>query len=229
MWLFDKNMKFKVITLFPDFLKSLDNFSVIGRAIKSGKIEIENICLRDFGRGSYCQVDDKPYGGGIGMLLKVDVLYDAIKFAKPKKSAKSRVILLSAEGDRFNQEKAEKLTKLDEIILVCGHYEGFDKRVDKYVDEKISIGDYILSGGEIPAMAIIDSVSRLIPGVLGKDESARIESFSKIDGQRLLEYPQYTRPEEFEGDKVPEVLLSGNHIKINEWQKANRTKPHKNT
>ncbi|MCX6809639.1 MAG: tRNA (guanosine(37)-N1)-methyltransferase TrmD [Candidatus Berkelbacteria bacterium] len=222
-------MKFKVITLFPDFLKSLDNYSVIGRAIKSGKIEIENICLRDFGKGSYCQVDDKPYGGGIGMLLKVDVLYDAIKFAKPKKSAKSKIILLSAEGDRFNQEKAEKLTDLDEIILVCGHYEGFDRRVDKYVDEKISIGDFILSGGEIPAMAIIDSVSRLTPGVLGKDESAHIESFSEIEGERLLEHSQYTRPEEFKGDKVPEVLLSGNHKKISEWQKTNRCKLREDT
>jgi tRNA (guanine37-N1)-methyltransferase len=218
-------MKFKVITLFPDFVEQLRNYSVIGRAIRAGKIEIETINLRDFGLGSYKQVDDKPYGGGVGMLLRVDVLYQAIQKATAlwgTKSKNRRIILMSPDGKTFDQTKAEKLASLDEIVLVCGHYEGFDKRVEKFVDEKISVGNYIVSGGELPAMIIIDAISRLIPGVLGKNESNKDESFSKKNGKRYLEYPQYTRPEEFMGERVPEVLISGNHKKIDDWRKHNR-------
>jgi tRNA (guanine37-N1)-methyltransferase len=218
-------MKFKVVTLFPEFIDQLRNYSVIGRAIRTGKIEIETINLRDFGLGSYKQVDDKPYGGGVGMLLRVDVLHQAIQKATAPWQAKSknhRIILISPDGKTFDQVKAEKLANLNEIILICGHYEGFDRRVEKFVDEKISVGNYIVSGGELPAMIIIDAISRLIPGVLGKDESNQDESFSQKDGKRYFEYPQYTRPEEFMGKKVPDVLISGNHKKIDDWRKHNR-------
>lgn len=218
-------MKFKVITLFPEFIKTLENYSIIGRAIGKGLIRVEPINLRDFGLGSYKQVDDKPYGGGVGMLLRVDVLHQAIQKASTgwrTKSKNRRVILISPDGKTFNQAKAEELISLNEIVLVCGHYEGFDKRVEEFVDEKISVGNYIVSGGELPAMTIIDAISRLIPGVLGKDESKQDESFSQIDSKRYFEYPQYTRPEEFMGKKVPDVLISGNHKEIEGWRKQNR-------
>ncbi|MDH4358640.1 MAG: tRNA (guanosine(37)-N1)-methyltransferase TrmD [Candidatus Berkelbacteria bacterium] len=215
-------MKFKVITLFPEFIKRLEGYSIIGRAVKNKKIKIEAINLRDFGIGSYKQVDDKPYGGGLGMLLRVDVVGPAIESARKKTVKRSRVILLSPEGKKFNQESAEKFSSLDELTIVCGHYEGFDERIKEYTDEVVSIGDYILSGGEIPAMSIIDSVSRLIPGVLGKDMSSKTESFSKLEGKRIVESPQYTRPEEFKGKTVPKILLSGDHKKIEAWQKLNQ-------
>ena len=217
-------MKFKVVTLFPEFIDSLRDYSIIGRALKNKIISLESINIRDFGLGRHKQVDDKPYGGGVGMLLKVDVLHAAIKKAAPRKSIKRKVILLSPEGRTFNQSVAQELSKLDEIVLVCGHYEGFDRRVDNYVDDKISIGEYVLSGGEIAALAIIDTVSRLKSGVLGKDESKDIESFSKVDDNLILEHPQYTRPESYKDDKVPEVLLSGHHKQIDEWQKKHQIK-----
>lgn len=214
-------MKFKIVTLFPEFIKNLQNYSVIGRAISSGLIMLETINIRSFGLGKYQQVDDKPYGGGVGMLLRVDVLYKAIRKAAPRKSKKRYIILLSADGEKFNQRTAEELTKFEEIVLVCGHYEGFDERIEKYVDKKISIGDFVLTGGEIPAMAIVDSVSRLKRGVLGKDESSLNETFSIIGGHEIIEHPQYTRPYDFKGDKVPDILLSGNHKKIKSWQEKN--------
>jgi len=212
-------MKFKVVTLFPDFVKQLKNYSIIGRAIRGGKICLETVDIRDYGLGNYKQVDDRPYGGGIGMLLRVDVLYRAIKKAAPRKSKSRIVIMLDAAGEKYTQQTAKDLTKYDEIILVCGHYEGFDKRIENYVDKKISIGEYIITGGELPAMAIIDSTCRLLPGVLGKDESSQFETFSFINGKRIVENPQFTRPSEFKGEKVPEVLISGNHKKINSWIK----------
>jgi len=215
-------LKFKVITLFPEFIKTLENYSVIGRAANKGIIKIEPINLRDFGLGSYKQVDDKPYGGGPGMLLRVDVLHQAIQKANLRSSKNRRIILLSPDGKTFDQAKAEELTNFNEIVLVCGHYEGFDARVEDFVDEKISVGNYIVSGGELPALTVIDAVSRLIPGVLGKDESNQDESFSQKDDERYLEYPQYTRPEEFRGKKVPDILISGDHQEIEKWRKQSR-------
>jgi len=215
-------MKFTVITLFPEFIKNLEGYSIIGRAIKEQKITVETISLRDFGIGSYKQVDDKPYGGGVGMLLRADTVVPAIKSARKKAAKGSKVILLSPEGKKYNQKLAEKFSSYKELIIVCGHYEGFDERIKGYVDEVVSIGGYVLSGGEIAAMSIIDSVSRLIPGVLGKDESSKTESFSEHEGKRIIESPQYTRPEEFEEKNVPEVLLSGNHKKIEAWRKSNQ-------
>jgi len=213
-------MKFKVITLFPDFVKTLENYSIIGRAIKDSKISLETQNLRDFGLGAHRQVDDRPYGGGAGMLMRVDVVVPAIEKALKRASKKHSVILLSPDGKRLKQEKVEKLAQLDELILVCGHYEGFDRRIEEYMDEKISVGDFVVSGGELPALLIIDAVSRLLPGVLGKDESSKTESFSKVGGRRVLEFPQYTRPEKYKGKAVPKVLLSGNHKEIEEWRKG---------
>jgi tRNA (guanine37-N1)-methyltransferase len=215
-------MKFTIITLFPDFIKSLDQYSIIGRAKKNKKIEIRTIDLREFGIGPHKQVDDKPYGGGVGMLLKVDVVSRTIKYARKKAKSKHIVIMLSPEGKSYSQEVVEKYTNFDEIIILCGHYEGFDARITNLVDEVISIGPYVLTGGEIPAMAIVDSVSRHISGVLGKDYSSETESFSISGGKRIIEYPQYTRPEEFNGKKVPEILLSGDHKKIAAWQESKK-------
>lgn len=217
-------MKFKVISLFPEFIDSLKTYSIIGRAINSKKIILEALQLRDFGLGKYKQVDDKPYGGGIGMLLRVDVIYRALKKVAPRKSKKRLTVLLSAQGEQFTQRIAEEMSGFDEIVLVCGHYEGHDQRIEELVDRKISLGKYVVSGGEIPAMIIIDSVSRLIPGVLGKDESSDIESYNLKDGQEILEFPQYTRPFDFKGKKVPDILLSGNHKKIDVWKEKNTKK-----
>lgn len=207
-------MKFTIITLFPEFIQNLESYSVIGRAIRDEKIELEVINLRDFGIGSYKQVDDKPYGGGAGMLFRVDVVSRAIKFAKDKALKKNKVILLCPAGEVFTQKKAQAFKDTKELIIVCGHYEGFDRRIYNYVDEVISIGEYVLSGGEIAAMAIVDSVARLNEGVLGNADSLTEETFLSDK-----EYPQYTRPEEFEGKKVPDVLLSGDPKKISAWQK----------
>ncbi len=211
-------MKFTVITLFPDFVKSLENYSIIGRAINKHLIELETINLRDFGIGNYKQIDDKPFGGNPGMLMRVDVVVPAIREAtKTNHKIKQKTVLLCPTGKKFDQKMANDLAKLDRVVLVCGHYEGFDKRIEEYVDEKISIGDYVLSGGEIPAMAIIDSASRQVDGVLGNPESLNAESFSNSQDSASLEAPQYTRPRDFEGKTIPEVLLSGDPKKINEW------------
>jgi len=212
-------VKFKIITLFPEFVESLKEYSVIGRAIDKKLIKVETINLRNFGVGKHKQVDDKPYGGGVGMLLRVDVMAQAIKFAKDKsKPKKTKVILLSPQGKQFDQEKAIELSDFDEIVLVCGHYEGFDERIRSLIDEEISIGPYILTGGEIPAMTVIDSISRLKKGVLGKTESYKTETFTTVGDKKIIEYPQYTRPETYGKVKVPEVLLSGDHKKIKGWQ-----------
>lgn len=204
-------MKISIITLFPEVFEPILNSSILKRAQAKKKVSFEIINLRDFGEGKHKVVDDRPYGGGAGMVLKADVLAKALA-----KAGKGKVVLTSASGKPYKQKVAQKLSKLDHIIIVCGHYEGVDQRfIDKYIDEEVSIGDYVLTGGEIPAMVIIDSVTRLIPGVLEKPEAVENESFS--DG--LLEYPHYTRPEVFEGEKVPEVLLSGNHGEIAKWRK----------
>ena len=203
-------MKFDVLTLFPEMFKSLDE-SIIGRAVEKGLIEINLINIRDFSKNKHKKVDDTPYGGGAGMVLMPDVVYDAYSSVKDENA---KVIYLSPQGKVLNQNKVKELSKENHLILLCGHYEGIDQRVlDEIVYEEISIGDYVLTGGELPAMVLIDSVSRYVEGVLSED-STKEESFSN----NLLEYPQYTRPEEFRWKRVPEVLLSGHHENIKKWR-----------
>lgn len=211
-------MKFDVLTLFPEMFEPMKQ-SIIGRATGKELLEINLINIRDFSKYKHKKVDDTVYGGGAGMLIRPDVVYEAYKSAK---SEKSKVIYLSPQGKKLCQSKVENLSKSEEhLILLCGHYEGIDQRViDKIVDEEISIGDYVLTGGELPAMVLIDSVSRYVEGVLAK-ESISEESFSESG---LLEYPQYTRPENFEGIKVPEVLQSGHHENINKWRRKEAIK-----
>ena len=218
-------MRFDVITLFPQMFVGPLSESIISRAQKKGLIKINFHQLHDFSKDKHHNVDDTPCGGGKGMIIKVDVVNTAITSVKtlisqqnPKN--KTRTILLTPRGITFNQDVANSMTKYDNIILICGHYEGFDERIRDLVDEEISIGDFVLTGGEIPAMAIIDSVSRLIPGVLSED-SPESESFMEKDseGNYLIEYPQYTRPIEYKGKKVPEILMSGNHSEIEKWRK----------
>ena len=203
-------MKFDVLTLFPEMFQSL-NESIIGKAKEKGLIEINLINIRDFSKDKHKKVDDTPYGGGAGMVMKPDVVYDAYSSLNIENA---KVVYLSPQGKVLNQKKVKELSKENHLILLCGHYEGIDQRVlDEIVDEEISIGDYVLTGGELPAMVLIDSVSRYIKGVLSED-STKEESFSN----NLLEYPQYTRPEEFRGRKVPEVLISGHHENIKKWR-----------
>lgn len=204
-------MKFDVLTLFPEMFEPLKQ-SIIGRAEEKELIDINFINIRDFSKNKHKKVDDTPYGGGAGMVMQADVVYDAYKSIN---DSNAKVIYMSPQGNVLNQKKVEQLSKEEHLIILCGHYEGIDQRViDKIVDEEISIGDYVLTGGEIPAMVLIDSVSRYVEGVL-KEDSIKEESFSN----GLLEYPQYTRPEIFEGEKVPEILLSGHHENINKWRK----------
>ena len=204
-------MKFDVLTLFPEMFEIL-NQSIIGKAIEKELIDINLINIRDFSKDKHKKVDDTPYGGGAGMVMKPDVVYDAYQSIKDRNA---KVIYMSPQGKPLNQKKVEELSKENHLIILCGHYEGIDQRVlDKIVDEEISIGDYVLTGGEIPAIVLIDSVSRYVEGVL-KEDSIKEESFSN----GLLEYPQYTRPEIFEGMKVPEILLSGHHENIEKWRK----------
>ena len=206
-------MKFEVLTLFPEMFEPLKH-SILQRAANEKYININLVNIRDFSKDKHKKVDDTPYGGGAGMVMKADVVYDAYKSVKHENS---KVIYLSPQGKKLNQKKVEELSKIENIILLCGHYEGVDQRVlDEIVDEEISIGDYVLTGGELPAMVLIDSVSRYVEGVLNK-ESTKEESFSN----GLLEYSQYTRPEIFLGKQVPEVLKSGNHKKIEEWRRNN--------
>ena len=204
-------MQFDVLTLFPEMFEPL-NESIIGRAKEKGLININLINIRDFSKNKHKKVDDTPYGGGAGMVMMPDVVYDAYKSLDSKDA---KVIYMSPQGQKLNQKKVVELSKKKHIILLCGNYEGIDQRViDEIVDEEISIGDYVLTGGELPAMIVIDSVSRYIDGVL-KDDSTKEESFS----EGLLEYPQYTRPEVFNGKQVPEVLLSGHHENIDKWRR----------
>lgn len=214
-------MQFDVLTLFPEMFNIL-NESIIGRAKEKGLINVNLINIRDFSKNKHKKVDDTPYGGGAGMVIQPDVVYDAYKsvITSNEKSEKARVIYMSPQGKKLDQQKVEELSKQEHLILLCGHYEGIDQRVlDSIVDEEISIGDYVLTGGELPAMVLIDSVSRYVEGVL-KDGSTTEESFS----QGLLEYPQYTRPEVFEGQQVPEVLRSGNHQMIEKWRREQSLK-----
>jgi tRNA (guanine37-N1)-methyltransferase len=216
-------MKISIITLFPKMISGFFNESIIKRAQDKKLIEIEIINLRDFAVDDYGTVDDRPYGGGAGMILRVDVIHKAISKIKDQRSKlqiknqKEKTILTSPKGKVFDQKKAQEYSELDQLIIIAGHYEDVDARVIDFVDEEISMGDFILTGGEIPASAIVDSVVRLIPGVLKKDDATKNESFN-IDDKKILEYPQYTRPEEFMGKKVPEILLGGDHKKIETWQ-----------
>lgn len=207
-------MKFDVLTLFPEMFDTL-NSSIIKRAKEKNLIEINLINIRDFSKDKHKHVDDTPYGGGAGMLIMPDVVYDAYSSVK---SEDAKVVYLSPKGKVLNQNKVKELAKSQHLILLCGHYEGVDQRVlDEIVDEEISIGDYVLTGGELPAMVLIDSVSRYVEGVLSKDSTSE-ESFSETK-ENLLEYPEYTRPLEFRGKMVPEVLTSGNHKEIEKWRK----------
>ena len=209
-------MKFDVLTLFPEMFEPIKQ-SIIGKAEEKKLIDINLITIRDFSKDKHKKVDDTPYGGGAGMVMQADVVYDAYTSIKDENA---KVIYLTPQGKVLNQKKVEKLSKEEHLILLCGHYEGIDQRViDKIVDEEISIGDYVLTGGEIPAMVLIDSVSRYVDGVLSEDSTSE-ESFS----QGILEYPQYTRPETFEDMKVPEILLSGHHENINKWRRCEALK-----
>ena len=207
--------KFQVITLFPEMTTGVFNNSMMWKAQKDGIVELTTVNLREFGLGPRRQVDDTPYGGGDGMLLMVEPLWKAVEFAKSQDET-AKVVLMSPRGQRWKQAKAQKEADDDRgVIFICGRYEGVDERILELVDEQWSIGDFVLTGGELAAMMMIDSIVRLIPGVLGGEKSAEIESFS--DGE-TLEFPQYTRPEEFKGLRVPDVLLSGHHGKIAEWR-----------
>ena len=209
-------MRIKVLSLFPKMFDGILNESIIKRAIDDKKVNIDVIDLRSYSKDKHNKVDDTIYGGGAGMLIKCEPVFDAIDDLKTKNT---KVIMLSPDGVKYNQEKAYELSKEKNIILLCGHYEGFDERINTVVDEKISIGDYVLTGGEIPAMAIIDSVTRLLPGVIN-EESHLNDSFNND----LLDYPQYTKPKEYRGMKVPDVLLSGDHKKIDEWRREEQIK-----
>lgn len=208
-------LRFDIITIFPQMVSAVTAESIIKRAQDKKKVRIDVHDLRDFSEGNYRQVDDRPFGGGPGMVLMPEPIFKAVKKIKGRRKAK--VLLTCAGGRPLTQKKAHELSLEKNIIIICGHYEGVDERVrQELVDESISIGDYVLTGGELPAMVIVDSVTRLLPGVLGKGASLEEESFE----QGLLEYPQYTRPADFKGLKVPDVLLSGNHRDIAKWRKA---------
>jgi len=215
-------MKFDIITIFPEIFDSYFSESIIKRAQAEEHISIDIENLRDYTDDARKTIDDTPYGGGAGMVMKVEPIYKALEDVKNKNGIdkeKTRVILFSAKGKRYTQRDAERLSKYENLILLCGRYEGVDERVvENLCDEEISTGDFVLTGGEIPAMTVVDSITRLIPGVLGNSESIEAESHNK-DG--YLEYPQYTKPEKFLDWNVPEVLLSGDHKKIAEWRKEN--------
>lgn len=216
-------MKISVITLFPEVFGEIINSSILKRAQEKGLVEFEMVNHRDFGLGKHKIVDDRPYGGGVGMVLRVDVLADAISKTKMNIPGE-KVVLLDPQGVVYKQEIAEKFSELSHLILVCGHYEGFDERVRTLVDMELSAGDYVLTGGEIPAMAIIDSVTRLLPGVLKNETATKTESHSLIDGSRILEGPAYTRPEVFNGISVPKIMRSGDPKKISDYNKSQAKK-----
>jgi tRNA (guanine37-N1)-methyltransferase len=209
------NMRFDVVTLFPEMLRAMIGEGVTGRAIEGGQVELRLWNPRDYTRDVHRTVDDRPYGGGPGMVMKIDPLRDAIEDARRAAPSGTRVAYLSPQGRRFDQDRARELAGRQGIILVAGRYEGIDERIiSRHVDEEWSIGDYVLSGGELPALVVMDAVMRLLPGVLGDADSAQQDSY--MDG--LLDCPHYTRPEEYEGEAVPEVLRSGNHEAIRRWR-----------
>jgi tRNA (guanine37-N1)-methyltransferase len=216
-------MKIQIITLFPEMFEGVLNNSMLWKAQDRGKAAYEFVNLRDFGHGPRKQVDDTPYGGGDGMLLQIGPLVKAVEQAK-KQDPDAMVILPTPRGKTYKQADAKRLAAAGKgLIIICPRYEGYDERVTEWVDESFRVGNYVLTGGELPAMVIIDSVVRLLPGVLGGENSAEIESFQKDDSN--IEFPQYSRPEDFQGMKVPEVLLSGNHAEIEAWRQANSQPP----
>ncbi len=212
-------MKFLLLTLFPEMFEGPLSESILQRAQEKDIISVQSKNIRDFGTGKHKQVDDVPYGGGAGMVMKPDILADALRWAKDQ-MPEAKIVFFTPQGEPLTQKKCHEFAEQKTpLILLCGHYEGVDERVrEMFVDEEISLGDFVLTGGEIPAMAFVDSITRLLPGALGNDESTQTESFSDEFGGRL-EHPQYTRPEEFEGMKVPKILLSGNHAEIEKWRK----------
>jgi tRNA (guanine37-N1)-methyltransferase len=217
-------MRIDCLTLFPEMFESVLGHSILKRAQEKGLLEVVLTNIRDFAEGNYRKVDDKPYGGGPGMVMMPAPVFKSVEHAESLCPEEPKIILLTPQGQLFDQAKARQLSQEKRLLLICGRYEGFDERIRTGLDaEEISVGDYVLSGGELPSMIIIDAVTRLINGVLGEEDSAKDDSFS--DG--LLEYPQYTRPEDYRGMKVPDILLSGDHAKIAEWRKkksAERTK-----
>ena len=210
-----QHMRFDIITIFPNIFSSYFNESILKRAQRKKAVTIKIHNLRDYTNDKHKKVDDRPYGGGPGMVMKIEPLYRCLKSIKRKK--KSKVLLMSAKGKMFIQTKAQQYAKFSQIILICGHYEGVDERIKKYIDAEISTGQYVMTGGELPAMTIIDAVTRLLPGVLGHADSAKEETFTK--NLKYKEYPHYSRPEVFKGQKVPKILLSGNHEEIRKWRK----------
>ena len=212
-------MNFHILTLFPDMVMNGLNTSIIGRAVNAGLLSIEAVNIRDYAFNKHQSVDDYPYGGGAGMLMQAEpvyLAYEAVAERIRKQGEKPRVVYLSPQGNVFDQKMAEELSQEEDLILLCGHYEGIDERVlEEIVTDYVSIGDYVLTGGELPAMVMVDAISRLVPGVLHNDVSAEFESFQ----DNLLEYPQYSRPEEWHGKKVPSVLLSGHHANIEKWRR----------
>ena len=209
-------MNFHILTLFPEMVLNGLNTSIIGRAVKNDLLSIEAVNIRDYAFNKHQSVDDYPYGGGAGMLMQAEPVYLAYEAIAEKLDKKPRVVYLSPQGETFSQKMAEELAKEEDLILLCGHYEGIDERVlEEIVTDYVSIGDYVLTGGELPAMVMVDAISRMVPGVLHNDVSAEFESFQ----DNLLEYPQYSRPEEWHGKKMPPVLLSGHHANIEKWRR----------
>lgn len=209
-------MNYHVLTLFPEMVMQGLNTSIIGRAIEKELISLEAINIRDFTTNKHGKVDDYPYGGGAGMVMQAQPVYDAYKHIEQKIAKKPRVIFLTPQGKNFNQNIASDLAKEEDLVFLCGHYEGIDERVlEEIVTDNLSIGDYVLTGGELPAMVMIDAISRLVPGVLNNDVSAEFETFH----DNLLEYPQYSRPVEWMGKKVPEILMSGHHANVEKWRR----------
>lgn len=216
-------MRFHVLTLFPEMILQGLHTSILGRACEQGLISIEAVNIRDYTKNKHKKVDDYPYGGGAGMLIQAQPVFDAYKAVEAKANLKpgTRVIYVTPQGSVFDQKMAKELAKEEDLVFLCGHYEGIDERVlEEIVTDYVSIGDYVLTGGELPAMVMIDAISRLVPKVLSNDVSAEFESFH----EDLLEYPQYSRPEEWRGKKVPEVLLSGHHVNIEKWRKEQSIK-----
>ncbi len=213
-------MRFDILSIFPEMFIPLMSYGIIGRAVKEGQIEINVVNIRDFGEGPHQMVDDRPFGGGDGMVMKPEPIFRALE-SLPRVEGDRKVVLLTPQGQLFNQSLARNLTKLKQIVLVCGRYEGVDERVrSRYVDMELSVGDYISTGGELPAMVIVEVVGRLIPGILGGEKSTLEESFE----DNFLEYPQFTRPRVFQGEGVPSVLLSGDHGRIRLWRRTQSIK-----
>ncbi|MCM3356954.1 MULTISPECIES: tRNA (guanosine(37)-N1)-methyltransferase TrmD [unclassified Psychrobacillus] len=214
-------MKIHILSLFPEMFTGVFNSSILKKAQDKNEVSIDVVNFRDYSGNKHHQVDDYPYGGGAGMVLKPEPIFNAIEALPPSSSGNRRIILLCPQGERFNQQKAEELAKEEELVFICGHYEGYDERIREHlVTDEISIGDFVLTGGELAAMTVVDSVVRLLPNVLGKAASHEQDSFST----GLLEHPHYTRPVEYRGYKVPDVLLSGNHAAIDQWRREQSLK-----